>query len=253
MRDITLNGYIDEETIFGDEFTPAMVHEALYSGIDEEPDDVNIVLNSYGGSVNAAVRIHDDIAAYPGMVSIVISGTAASAATIVAQAADQLQMTPGSLFMCHDPSMVAMGNERDLKDAIRQLQACKESIINTYAKRCTLSRDQIAALMSKTTWMDANEALKDGFIDGILDQAPVGAEFITDAAISRETNQAEAEAKVRAWQERHKPGHVNVVVNDRPTVTVQMKMPEAKADDEPGTPAEYLNKRLELIKPNDKK
>lgn len=251
MRDITLNGYIDEDAFFGDEFTPAMVHEALYADMGDEPDDVNIILNSYGGSVNAAVRIHDDIAAYPGKVAIVVSGTAASAATIVAQAADVLKMTPGSLFMCHDPSMIAMGNERDLKDAIRQLQACKESIINTYAKRCKLDREQISAMMAKTTWMDANEALKNGFIDSILDHVPTGAGVITDAAISHVTNKADAEAKVRAWQERHKPGQVNVVVNDRPTVTVQMPMKAAEKVTETGTPAEYLNKRLELIKPND--
>ena len=246
MKDITLNGYIDEETIFGDEFTPAMVHDALYTDEGEEADDVNIILNSYGGSVNAAVRIHDDIKAYPGKVTIVVSGTAASAATIVAQAADNLQMTPGSLFMCHDPSMIAMGNERDLKDAIRQLQACKESIINTYAKRCKLEREQISALMTKTTWMDANEALQNGFIDGILDHVPNGETVITDAAIARTVNKADAEAKVRAWEERHKPGKVNVVVGGAPTVRITEKPVPA------GTPASYLNKRLDLIRPNDR-
>ena len=103
MRTINLNGYIDEEVWYGDEITPSMLHDALYGENSEFSDDVRIILNSYGGSCNAAVRMHDDIRAYPGRVHLVISGTAASAATVLSAAADTLEMTPGSLYMIHDP------------------------------------------------------------------------------------------------------------------------------------------------------
>ena len=76
MRTINLNGYIDEEVWYGDEITPSMLHDALYGENNEFSDDVRIILNSYGGSCNAAVRMHDDIRAYPGRVHLVISGTA---------------------------------------------------------------------------------------------------------------------------------------------------------------------------------
>ena len=85
-------------------------------------DDLRIILNSYGGSCNAAVRMFDDLRAYPGNVHIIVSGTAASAATVLATAADRLEMTPGSLWMIHDPSVMAWGNERDLEEAIRPAQ-----------------------------------------------------------------------------------------------------------------------------------
>ena len=135
MRTINLNGYIDEEVFYGDEITPAMLHDALYGENSEFSDDVRIILNSYGGSCNAAVRMHDDIRAYPGRVHLVISGTAASAATVLSAAADTLEMTPGSLYMIHDPSAVAWGNERDFGEAIALLKACKESILNIYSRR----------------------------------------------------------------------------------------------------------------------
>ena len=61
----------------------------------------------------------DDVRAYPGDVHIIVSGTAASAATVLARAADRLEMTPGSMWMIHDPSVFAFGNEHDLNDAIR--------------------------------------------------------------------------------------------------------------------------------------
>ena len=74
LRTINLNGYIDEEVFYGDEITPAMLHDVLYGENGEFSDDVRIILNSYGGSCNAAVRMHDDIRAYPGRVHLVISG-----------------------------------------------------------------------------------------------------------------------------------------------------------------------------------
>ena len=151
MRTINLNGYIDEEVWYGDEITPAMLHDALYGENGEFSDDVRIILNSYGGSCNAAVRMHDDIRAYPGKVHLVISGTAASAATVLSAAADTLEMTPGSLYMIHDPSTVAWGNERDFGEAIALLKACKESILNIYSRRSPIDRGTLAAMMTATT------------------------------------------------------------------------------------------------------
>ena len=116
---------------------------------------MHIRLNSYGGNCNAATQMHDELTAYPGKIFITVSGTAASAATVLAMAADRLEMTPGSLWMIHNPSVMAVGNEQDLMDAIGLLRACKDSIINVYGKRCHMGREIISDMMSKTTWMDA--------------------------------------------------------------------------------------------------
>lgn len=104
LRTINLNGYIDEEVWYGDEITPAMLHDALYGENGEFSDDVRIVLNSYGGSCNAAVRMHDDIRAYPGKVHLVISGTAASAATVLFRCSGHAGDDPGQPV--HDPRPV---------------------------------------------------------------------------------------------------------------------------------------------------
>lgn len=192
-----LNGYIDDEVWFGDEITPDALHNLLYDEEKDHTEDVHIRLNSYGGSCNAAVRMHDDMVAYPGKVSITVSGTAASAATVLCMAADHLEMTPGSLWMIHDPSIIAMGNVRDLKDAIHLLETCKESILNVYESRIKITREQAANLMTKTTWMDAQKALEDGFIDSILTVKQAGP---TDCIVSL----ADAEQLVIAWQDRQK-------------------------------------------------
>ena len=270
MREINLNGYIDDEVWFGDEITPESLHESLYGTADTPLDgDVHIRLNSYGGSCNAAVRMFDDIRAYPGNVHITISGTAASAATVLAMAAGKLEMTPGSLFMIHDPSTIAFGNERDMTDAINLLRACKESILNVYGRRCKKSRDEIAALMTATTWLDAQAAMNEGFIDGITEDEPgIG---VTNAVKPRTVDRAEAEAKVRAWFDRHKPSrpakgddHTSSVTSanaqtprpDMPDGTAQSTQPEDSDQpiapdppETPGTPIAQLQKRLGLIMP----
>ena len=159
---------------------------------------MHIRLNSYGGSCNAAVRMHDDLVAYPGKISITISGTAASAATVLAMAADLLEMTPGSLFMIHDPIVAAIGNEADLMDAIKLLRACKDSIINVYATRTMAGRDQIAEMMRDTTWMDAEAALAYGFVDRVAQPNP--ASTIINCAVARDV----AEKRVQLWIDRHR-------------------------------------------------
>ena len=198
MREITMNGYIDDESWFGDEITPSGLHNWLYGENDAAVDDVHIRLNSYGGSCNAATRMFDDIRAYPGSVKITISGTAASAATVVAMAADRLEMTPGSLFMIHDPSTVAYGNERDMDEAKAVLRACKESILNMYGTRIRISRNDAADLMTATTWMDSNEAFEKGFVDGITETP---AKLPTDSAGHKVSLDA-AKAGVQAWFDR---------------------------------------------------
>jgi len=220
MREINLNGYIDDEVWFGDEITPDSLHETLYEPGTDQSEDVHIRLNSYGGSCNAAVRMHDDLVAYPGKISITISGTAASAATVLAMAADTLEMTPGSLFMIHDPIVGAIGNEADLMEAIGLLRACKNSIINVYATRTLAGRDQIAQMMKETTWMDAEAALAYGFIDRIA--APSAFGTVINCAVAREV----AEKKVQLWVDRHKQ-----LVSDIRKKEQSVNPEEDKADD----------------------
>jgi hypothetical protein len=158
-----------------------------------------------------------------------------------------------------------MGNVRDLKDAIHILEACKESILNVYERRIKITREQAANLMSKTTWMDAQKALEDGFIDSILSVRQAGP---TDCVVS----QADAEKKVTAWLERHKVTASAIVERahtktgvlaeaEAPPVSPTEKPdmiestgaePPANALPEPnehGTPISQLQKRLALIMP----
>lgn len=222
MRELILNGYIDEDVWYGDEITPDSLHSDLYGANNEYTDDVHIRLNSYGGSCNAAVRMYDDIRAYPGNVSITVSGTAASAATMLCMAADVLDMTPGSLFMIHDPSMMAYGNEHDMADAIEVLHACKDSILNMYEKRARVSRIDLSDMMTATCWMDANAAYERGFVDSIAEDPVKGP---INSAADRESYERYAADRVEAWFERKRrqPGPKNTAKPDEDAVSADIR------------------------------
>jgi ATP-dependent Clp protease protease subunit len=251
LRELTLNGYIDDEVWFGDEITPESLHESLYGSRNEHCDDVHIRLNSYGGSCNAAVRMFDDIRAYPGSVSITVSGTAASAATMLCMAADRLEMTPGSLFMIHDPSMMAFGNERDLTDSINLLRTCKESILNMYERRVRISRNDTADMMTAATWMDSKGAFERGFVDAIADD-PV--KYPVNAAEDRAVLAKKAEEGVQAWLDRKKkPTRPAAIVpegdeKDSPQVEPELNPESAPENDATRVKVATTDALLEVLK-----
>ena len=164
-----------------------------------------------------------------------------------------------SLYMIHDPSTVAWGNERDFGEAIALLKACKESILNIYSRRSPIDRGTLAAMMAATTWMDAGAALAQGFIDGVADPQTCP----MDSATMRTVNRKDAEAKVRLWLERHNPLKQGKMVQKpaaedktAPELSVadyqKQTSQKVQTHENPGIPAEQLRRRLDLIKPNDR-
>ena len=163
-RTLRLEGPIDSENFWGDEITPQMFREDL----EAEDGDVTVWINSPGGNVFAAAEIYTMLKDYAGKVTVKIASLAASAASVVAMAGDTVQMSPTALLMLHDPSTIAMGNTRDMEQAIKTLNEVKESIINAYAAKSGLRRSRIADLMSEETWLNAKKAVELGFADEVL-------------------------------------------------------------------------------------
>ena len=166
-RVLRLEGPIDNDNFWGDEVTPAMFREDL----EAEDGDVTVWINSPGGNVFAAAEIYTMLKEYAGTVTVRIASIAASAASVIAMAGDQVQMSPTALLMIHDPSTIAMGNAKDMEKAIETLNEVKESIINAYTAKTGLRHNKVAELMESETWMNAKKALDLGFCDEILYEA----------------------------------------------------------------------------------
>ena len=216
------------------------LYPLLPDRMEVDRDSAGTLTYTYSANSGQTVKLRpEDVLHIPGLgFDGIISGTAASAATVLSAAADTLEMTPGSLYMIHDPSTVAWGNERDFGEAIALLKACKESILNIYSRRSPIDRGTLAAMMTATTWMDAGVALAQGFIDGVADPQT----YPADSTAVHTVNRKDAEARVRLWLERchsRKQGKAAAP-------------PAAAQCENPGIPADQLRRRLDLIKPNDR-
>lgn len=129
---------------------------------------INLRINSPGGDVFGARAMETAIREHTSQIIAHIDGQAASAATYVALAADNVKISDGGFFMIHKAWSIALGNADDMLQMAALLEKVDETLINTYAKRTGKSADEIAALMTDETWFNAQEALDSGFVDEIV-------------------------------------------------------------------------------------
>lgn len=165
-RTLFFNGTIAEESWFDDDITPKMFKEEL----EKDSGDIDIWINSPGGDCIAAAQIYNMLMDYQGHITVKVDGIAASAASVIAMAGDEVLMSPVSMLMIHNPMTIAIGDEEEMTKAYQMLLSVKASIINAYEKKTGLSREELSNLMDAETWMDVNMAKEYGFCDGLLER-----------------------------------------------------------------------------------
>lgn len=217
-RTLFLNGEISDETWYGDEVTPKMFKEELQDGEGE----ITVWINSPGGDVFAAAQIYNMLMDYKGNVTVKIDGLAASAASVIAMAGTEVQMSPVAMMMIHNPATIAIGDSSEMKKAIDMLDEVKESIMNAYEIKTGLSRSRISHLMDAESWFNAKKAVELGFADKLL--------------FSKEETEAEEEKELE----------MEAVMFSRKAVTNSL-MSKLIPKPEKKTPIEQLEKRLSLL------
>ena len=141
-------------------------------------------------------------------------------------------MSPTSLIMIHNPATIAMGDHDDMKKAIAMLDEVKESIINAYEIKTSLSRDKLSKLMDAETWMNANKAVELGFADGVLEDEKTVAQ-IPAYAFSRKKVQAALMNKITARVASHEIRAVGISADKKATAAKVVVAKNAKAPVEP--------------------
>ena len=130
-RTLHFDGYIAQDSWFDDDITPKKFKAELTTSTD----DIAVWLNSPGGDVFAANQIYTMLKEYEGKVTVKIDGIAASAASVIAMAGDEIVMSPVAMMMIHNPATVIFGEAGDLASGIKMLTEVKESIVNAYEER----------------------------------------------------------------------------------------------------------------------
>ncbi|NTX44217.1 Clp protease ClpP [Burkholderia cepacia] len=201
-------------------------------------DTIHLRINSPGGDVFAARAMETAIRGHSARVIAHVDGVAASAASFVMLAADEVEITDGAFVMIHNAWTFAMGNADDLRESAKLLDAVDASLVRTYAKETGQSEDDISAWMAAETWMSSDEAVQRGFADRLAGAvADAQASAWNLSAYDRAPNAAHAQTPPRGPAAFAPP---EPLPEQPPEPTPVPQAPAAAAD------MEALRRRLEL-------
>lgn len=122
-------------------------------------------INSPGGDVFDGIAIYNDLLAHKASVVVRVTGLAASAASIIAMAGDTVQIAENAFFMIHNAWSVAVGDARAMTKRANLLKKIDAELVETYAARTGGDTDEIRTQMDDETWLNADEAIEQGFAD----------------------------------------------------------------------------------------
>lgn len=172
MKEITINGviisnnqqkYYDYKGI--DAICPRLVIEQLKKA---GGDDVRVLINSGGGLVFSGHEIFTALKNYNGYVETIVTGLAASAASIILLGGDVIKASPGAQIMIHNVSSTKKGDYRDMEHEKTVLEGTSDGLAFIYSQKTGLPMKEIRKMMDAETWFNAQTAKEKGFIDEIL-------------------------------------------------------------------------------------
>lgn len=133
----------------------------------KEDEDITLEINSYGGDVFLGIDLMNTLRSHKGKVTVVVTGIAASAASVIAMGADIIKMYSNTQLMIHNAWTFAAGNAKELRKVAEDLESVGESVLASYTHR--VDENTVKNLLDKETYMSASKAKEFGFIDEIVD------------------------------------------------------------------------------------
>jgi ATP-dependent Clp endopeptidase proteolytic subunit ClpP len=142
--------------------------KSFIEAIQEVKDKpLNIYINSLGGSVFDGLAIYNALKNHKHKVTTKVQGIAASIASVIAMAGDEIEMAENSLFMIHNPFTMAGGDANELRKTADVLDKIREEIAGIYSKKSEQDVETLVGLMNAETWFNATETIDSGFANSI--------------------------------------------------------------------------------------
>jgi ATP-dependent protease ClpP protease subunit len=194
--ELVLYGFVGDN-LWDEGFTDREVLDALTEvGRDT---DIVVRVNSGGGYTSHGKAIFNALKAHRGRVTVSVDGIAASAASLLAMAGDEIIMRTGSLMMIHDPAALTAGTSADHQKSIEWLEAEAAGCASIYAERTGKPAEDMRAIMLAETWMTAEEAVAAGFADKADSQSAESVSAFDYRIYDHAPGALTALAKKRSW------------------------------------------------------
>ncbi|EJK5049606.1 Clp protease ClpP [Salmonella enterica] len=164
--------------------------------------DVTVNINSPGGDMFEGLVIYNLLREYQGKVTVKVLGIAASAASVIAMAGDDIQIGRGAFLMIHNCWVVAMGNRHDFAELSASLEPFDNAMADIYAARSGLDMATVQKLMDAESYIGGSDAVEKGLADSLLsadavsdgDETPAAALRKLDALLAK-TNTPRSERR----------------------------------------------------------
>ncbi|WP_414898427.1 head maturation protease, ClpP-related [Rhodovulum sp. YEN HP10] len=212
-------------------FSARMVREAL-ARFDA---DVTLRVNSPGGSPYEGEAIRAALEAHPSRVTVIVSGLAASAASLMIMSADRIEMTAGSFLMIHNPSRGLYGTAAELRKEADELDKLARVYASVYATRSGRAVEDVMALMNAETFFGPEDAVAAGFADAVSGTAPEIAPELAAAMSAHRGALSRLRMCARSVAAEGHPAPAAALSMADPAATEESKMPETTADNATNT------------------
>jgi ATP-dependent Clp protease protease subunit len=136
---------------------------------------IDLRINSEGGSVFDGKAIYSLLNEHKAKIVTHVDGLAASAASFIAMAGDEINMAEGAFMMIHNAWMLAAGDAREFRKQADMLDTVNGTLVDVYAARTGMDAKKIQTMMNDETWMTAQEAIKNGFATNMVANLKVAA------------------------------------------------------------------------------
>ena len=137
--------------------------EAIKNFLDEAKDkNINIYINSGGGSVFAGMAIYNMLKRHKGYKTVYVDGLAGSIASVIALAGDKIIIPKNAYFMIHKPWCACGGNANDFREMANTLDKVEQGILNVYKDNLAseMYYDEVVEMVNNETWLTGEEASK---------------------------------------------------------------------------------------------
>jgi ATP-dependent Clp protease protease subunit len=159
-----------------DQMANLIVAQLLYLESDNPEMDINLYINSPGGSVTAGMAIYDTMQFIKPEINTIVMGQACSMGSLLAQAgtAGKRMILPNARHMIHQPSGGARGQATDMEIQVKEILEMKRNLTNIYVKHNSRGKtyEELAKDMERDFFMSAQQAFDYGLVDKIIDKRP---------------------------------------------------------------------------------
>ena len=128
-------------------------------------ETLNVRLNSPGGFVFDGIAIYNAIASHKANVIVHVEGVAASIASVIAMAGDEIRIGEAATMMIHKPWSIVMGDAETMRKEAEVLDTLEGGILDIYAARTGKSLDELKTMVAAETWLRGQGAVDAGFAD----------------------------------------------------------------------------------------